>query len=81
MTPEDAGWRYLAFDTVALAAGERHSGRAEGRETAITVLSGSGTVTAGDLEAEVTRDSVFTELGRVVYVAPGEEFTTRHWSI
>ncbi|MGB1727899.1 MAG: 5-deoxy-glucuronate isomerase, partial [Ilumatobacteraceae bacterium] len=49
MTPEEAGWRHLAFETVTLAAGERHTGRADGRETAITVLAGSGTVTAGDL--------------------------------
>ena len=60
MTPEEAGWRHLAFDTVALAVGEHHTGRADGRETAITVLAGSGTVIAGDLEAEFSRDSVFT---------------------
>ena len=75
MTPEEAGWRHLAFETVAPAAGDHHTGRADGRETAITVLAGSGAVTAGDLEAEVSRDSVFTELGRVVYVAPGEEYS------
>ena len=59
MTPEEAGWRHLAFETVALAAGDHHTGRADGRETAITVLAGSGTVTAGEVKAYLDREMTY----------------------
>src|SRR5690606_11735440 len=50
------------------------------RETAIVTLSGRGRITVGDAVVgvsrfEVSRSSVFEEVGRVVYVPPGHAFT------
>lgn len=71
VTPASAGWTNLAFAVVDVRSGTPHHGRADGRETAIVTLSGSGRVTAGDTVAEVSRSSVFEQIGRVVYVPPG----------
>jgi 5-deoxy-glucuronate isomerase len=47
---------------------------AEGRETAIVPLAGRGVVTVDGERVDLSRRSVFTELGRVVYIPPGVEF-------
>ncbi|MFQ5556316.1 MAG: 5-deoxy-glucuronate isomerase [Acidimicrobiales bacterium] len=70
VTPESAGWDHLAFRIVRLAAGASHQWESPDREAAIVPLSGTATVTIGDREISLARDSVFTELGRVVYVPP-----------
>lgn len=75
VTPESAGWRFLSFSVVNLPAGEQHSDVRADQETAIVPLSGSGTVTAGDHEFTIGRESVFTEMPHIVYVTPGDEIT------
>jgi len=70
----DAGWSNLAFSVVDVREGSPHVGRADGRETAIVTLSGAGRVRVADIDATVSRSSVFDEVSRVVYVPPGVEY-------
>ena len=75
VTPADAQWRYLGASVVEVLQNSPWRGRSDGRETAIVVLSGEGTVTGGDLAVSVSRRSVFDEIGRVVYLPPGTEYS------
>ena len=79
VTPATAGWRYLSFAVVELAAGETHTALLVDQETAIVPLAGSGHVRAGVDAYELTRDSVFTSMPAVLYAPPGVplEVTTR----
>jgi 5-deoxy-glucuronate isomerase len=74
VTPESAGWSNLAFSIVEVAAGHPHREQVDGRETAIVTLGGAGRVLVDGLTAEVSRSSVFDEIGRVVYVPPAMAF-------
>ena len=71
VTPESAGWDNVAFSVVELTAAEPWAGLEADRETAIVPLAGTGRVVAGDLRADLSRTSVFEELGRIVYLPPG----------
>ena len=71
VTPENAGWDSVAFSVVELTAAEPWAGLEDDRETAIVPLAGTGRVVAGDLRADLSRTSVFEELGRIVYLPPG----------
>jgi 5-deoxy-glucuronate isomerase len=42
ITPETAGWQYVSFAVYQLTRGQTLRGAAEGRETALIVLSGTG---------------------------------------
>ena len=42
ITPETAGWKYVSFAVYQLRSGQTLRGAAEGRETALVVLSGTG---------------------------------------
>lgn len=75
VTPESAGWPTLAFRVVDVRAGSPYADELADRETAIVTLSGSGTVTVAGERHAVSRTSVFTEIGRVVYVPPRTPFT------
>jgi 5-deoxy-glucuronate isomerase len=75
VTPESAGWRNVAFRVVEVRAGAPFHDEQPERETAIVTLSGQGRVTVGDATFDVSRTSVFEEVGRVVYVPPGHAFT------
>ncbi|MGE0046012.1 MAG: 5-deoxy-glucuronate isomerase [Hyphomonadaceae bacterium] len=48
ITPESAGWKFVGFKVVKLAAGQTHKGRERARETCIVILSGKADVKAGD---------------------------------
>ena len=74
ISPERAGWKYLAFSLVEVDAATTHRGVAEGRETAIVTIAGSGTISVNGRDIAVQRDSVFTAVERVVYIAPGDAF-------
>jgi 5-deoxy-glucuronate isomerase len=74
VTPESAGWSNLAFSVVEASAEHRHREVADGRETAIVSLEGAGRVLVDGLTVELSRSSVFAEIGRVVYVPPGVAF-------
>lgn len=71
ITPDSAGWRFLSFAVVHLAAGEIHEDRRDGQETAIVPLSGAGTVAAGEELFTIGRTDVFTQMPDIVYTPPG----------
>jgi 5-deoxy-glucuronate isomerase len=48
ITPESAGWRYVGFRIVKLAAGQSHDGWEQGREACLVILSGTVDIVAGD---------------------------------
>ena len=75
ITPASAGWQYLSFAVVALAAGETHSDQRAALETAIVPLSGSARISAGEEVYEISRSSVFDEMPHIVYVPPDVEMT------
>ncbi len=75
ITPESAGWSNVAFSVVALTGGMTHRDQLADRETAIVTISGSGRVLLDGQTVDVARTSVFEQVGRVVYVPPGVEFT------
>ena len=74
VTPESAGWEYVAFSVVELAPSVSWTGLEPDRETAITPLSGSGRVVGKGIDAAVGRRSVFEGPGRIVYLPPGVPF-------
>lgn len=43
VTPENAGWHYVSFSVHHLTQGQRLHGTANGRETAVVIVSGIGT--------------------------------------
>lgn len=71
VTPSSAGWRYLSFSVVRLAAGERFRHGGDEREMAVVPLSGAGSLQAGSAAGEVSRRSVFAEMAPVLYAPPG----------
>jgi 5-deoxy-glucuronate isomerase len=74
VTPASAGWAYLAFSVDEVGPHHPHRDAVEGRETAIVTLGGAGRVLVDGLTVDVSRSSVFAEIGRVVYVPPGMAF-------
>jgi len=72
VTPDSAGWRFLSFANVNLAANQTHTDRRDNQETAIVPLAGSGIVVAGDQRFVLSRTSVFEEMPSIVYVTPGD---------
>ncbi len=75
VTPASAGWTNLAFAVVDVRSGDPHHSVVDGRETAIVTLSGTGRVRVDGQIVDIARTSVFEQIGRVVYVPPGVEFT------
>lgn len=73
ITPDTAGWEYLAFQVVEVTPEVSWIEAAEGRETAVVPLSGAGVVTVDDNEVELSRTSVFEQKPHIVYVPPGLE--------
>ena len=71
VTPESAGWSYLDFRVVELAAGGGYTQEAAGREVVVVPIEGAGTVRVGDDDIGLARTGVFDELPRVLYVPPG----------
>lgn len=74
-SPDTVGWRNLEFAVVDVVPGAPHHGTSPGRETAIVTLQGAGTIRGGGLTAQVHRSSVFEEVGSVVYLPPGTDYT------
>ncbi|CBJ43374.1 5-deoxy-glucuronate isomerase [Ralstonia solanacearum] len=75
VTPERAGWRYVGFRAVRLAAGEAEGFDTGRREACIVVLAGQVDVTVGGARhtALGSRASVFDPQSPVaVYVPPGQ---------
>ena len=69
VTPASAGWTYVGFRVVRLAAGERHEGHEAGREACIVVLSGNVDAdVGGERFALGGRASVFQPVGASLYL-------------
>ena len=76
VTPESAGWGHVEFGVVEVNSATPWSGIATDRETAIVPLSGEGRVVVGDgdMEVELSRESVFTQMASIVYLPPGTPY-------
>jgi 5-deoxy-glucuronate isomerase len=70
VSASEAGWRDIDFAVVQLAAGESFQSELPDRESAVVPLEGSGQVRAGEVTAELARESVFTSMPSVVYSPP-----------
>ncbi len=75
VTPDSADWRFLSFNIVELAPGESHDHRLDDQETAITPLSGAGTIALDGTSHEVSRTSVFDQLAPIGYAPPRTDVT------
>ena len=75
ITPESAGWSNVSFAIHDVRAGASHRGGATDRETAIVTIEGAGRVLVDGMTVDVSRTSVFEQVGRIVYVPPGVDFT------
>ena len=76
VTPESAGWGHVEFGVVEVNSAMPWSGMATDRETAIVPLAGEGWVVVGDgdMEVELSRESVFTQMASIVYLPPGTPY-------
>jgi 5-deoxy-glucuronate isomerase len=76
VTPKSAGWEYVGFRVVKLAAGKGYAGREAGREACLVVLSGTVTVEAGErFEGLGERNSVFDGAATSVYLPADADYT------
>jgi len=77
ITPESAGWKYVGFRVVRLAAGARYNHVEDGREACLVILTGTVSVDAGgehfgDIGG---RETVFDGAATSVYVPAGHRYT------
>ncbi len=79
VTPESAGWTYVGFRVVRLAAGQDYAHREEGREACLVILSGTVSIDAGGetLEGLGGRKSVFDGAATSVYLPAGTDYRIR----
>jgi 5-deoxy-glucuronate isomerase len=70
ITPESAGWRYLSFRVMALAAGQTIEAETGETEIAIVPLGGTGSFSFGGQTHAVSRRDVFSEKPHVLYLPP-----------
>lgn len=77
ITPTSAGWRYVGFRVVRLAAGTRYNHVEDGREACLVILTGTVAVAAGGERFEDIggRDTVFDGAATSVYVPAGHRYT------
>ena len=66
VTPQSAGWEYLAFAVVEVGPGTTFADDVDGRETAIVPLAGDGVVEAAGTTVGLGRTSVFEQMPRIV---------------
>lgn len=76
VTPKSAGWTYVGFKVVRLAAGGGHEGQDVDREACLVVLTGTVDVTAGEASfAQLGgRTDVFAGPPTSVYVPAGTAY-------
>ena len=77
VSPESAGWRYVGFEVLRLAAGHRVERHTERREVCAVLLSGRADVTFGGREWPDVgrRESVFDGPPYSLYAPPGGVLT------
>jgi len=76
ITPASAGWDYVGFRVVRLAAGQEYTHREDGREACLVVLTGTVNVTAGDAHFAGLggRATVFDGAATSVYLPAGLDY-------
>jgi len=77
VTPESAGWRYVGFEAIRLAAGESMSGSTGGRELCIVLIAGRVSVRSEELSWEDIggRTHPFEDVAPfAIYLPPGRGF-------
>ena len=72
VTPQSAGWQYLSFRVVALAAGERYTVESGGEEVAIVPLQGAGKLEVDGTTYALSRSGVFVGPPALLYAPPGK---------
>jgi 5-deoxy-glucuronate isomerase len=79
ITPEGAGWTYIGFTAVRLAAGGTYTGQTGGDEVAIVVIAGTVTVrsAAGTWEGVGERPDPFSGRPAAVYLPAGTAYEVR----
>lgn len=77
VTPQTAGWRFLSFRVVALAAGEVLEGDSGHEEVALVPLSGTARLEHAAGTHSVSRRGVFEELPHVLYLPPRTAYRVR----
>ena len=73
ITPANAGWRYVGFEVVALAPGERLTRQGEGRELCVVMVAGEAGCRLGGQDAGMIggRENPFSGNPASVYAPPG----------
>jgi 5-deoxy-glucuronate isomerase len=77
VTPESAGWRYVGFEALRLARGEKWTGATGARELCIVLVAGHASIETGELAWRdlASRASPFEDAGPyAAYLPPGREF-------
>jgi 5-deoxy-glucuronate isomerase len=77
VTPESAGWEYVGFEVLGLAAGRGVERSTNAEEVCLVVLEGFCNVSAGGEEWRGIggRDSVFESPPYAVYLPPGTDYS------
>ncbi|MCX7327898.1 MAG: 5-deoxy-glucuronate isomerase [Hyphomicrobiales bacterium] len=73
ITPANAGWRYVGFEVVDLAPGERLTRQGEGRELCVVMVAGEAGCRLGGQDAGMIggRENPFAGNPASVYAPPG----------
>lgn len=75
VTPESAGWEYVGFEVLNIAAGESVERRAEGEEICLVPLSGTCSVSVASEGWEIGgREGPFDGPPHALYLPPGTEY-------
>jgi 5-deoxy-glucuronate isomerase len=75
VTPDSAGWGYVGFEVLRLAAGESVERRTGGREVCLVVISGVCFIVTESEEWEIGgRKGPFDGLPHALYLPPGTDY-------
>lgn len=72
VTPASAGWQYLSFRVIILAAGEQYTVHTGGEEVAIVPLQGAAKLEVDATEFTLRRSGVFAGPPSLLYAPPGK---------
>jgi len=72
VTPQSAGWQYLSFRVVTLAAGETYTVVTGGEEVALVPLQGAGVLSVDGTTYSLQRSGVFVGPPSLLYAPPGK---------
>ena len=72
VTPQSAGWHYLSFRVIVLAAGEQYTVHSGDEEVALVPLQGAGALVVDGAPYTLQRSSVFAGPPSLLYAPPGK---------